>query len=135
MGAAPPERDPTTVRVRPHRRVPVENRRRTGRATGIVLAVFLTAVAVLLGSGVWAYSGQIAKDVLLVRHYGGGPFRGDLVVGSVGDGHVTLRPDHYWQTDPLRTADVYGLMWADGGGVVSGEPALQPDGEVVRALK
>jgi uncharacterized protein len=133
-GAATPERDP--ARVRPDRRIVVPGRRRTRRAGIAVLSVLVTVLAVLLGSGVWSYSGRIATDVLLAHHSGSsGPVRGELVVGSFADGHVSLRRDGVWHIDPLRTADVYGLAWPGGHGVVSGQPTLQPDGGVVRTLE
>lgn len=94
----------------------------------------LLVAAVALGSGIWAYAGQIDVEVLQV-HHGGGPARGGLVVGGFDDGRISLRPDGDPRTDPLRTHDVYGLAWPDGRGIVSGPPTLQPDGEVQRALK
>jgi len=109
--------------------------RRSARRTGVVLTLLLVVATVALGSGTWAYAGRLDTDVLQVRHHRSGPAAGDLAVTSFADGRVSLRRDDVLEPDPLRTSDVYGLAWPGGRGVLSGRATLQPDGEVVRALK
>jgi pimeloyl-ACP methyl ester carboxylesterase len=137
-GAIPPAAAEWSSTRRAPRRAAVrsapETARQSGRRTAVLLVLLLVAAGAL-ASGTWAYAGRLDADVLQVRSHSSAPVRGDLLVTSAADGQVALRRDDELQPDPLRTADVYGLAWTGGRGVLSGPAILQPDGEVVRDLK
>jgi pimeloyl-ACP methyl ester carboxylesterase len=96
-------------------------------------------VALLLGivvAGSWQDADRIEQRSLAVHHGGPrGPVHSPLEVTSFARGQVTLRRTVDVPSDPLRTSDVYGLVWPGGRGVVSGPPDLQPGGRARRVLK
>lgn len=123
----------TRTAVSPARR----RRLRLPRARYAVVPVLLLA---LLGggflAGCWQDATRIEARTFAVHHgTSHGPLHSPLEVTAYTRGQVTLRRTVDVPADPLRTADVYGLAWPGGRGVVSGAPAVQPDGRVRRSLK
>lgn len=110
---------------------PARRRRRPLRRVLTVLTVLAVLFVVLLGGAGWYYSGQIG-DEALTTHPAGPPHR-DLVVTSFDGSTVVLRRTEAVDHDALRTADVYGLEWPGGRGVLSGSPRVVGGG-VARGL-
>jgi uncharacterized protein len=110
-------------------------RRRRLRRLLVGLAVLVLVLAALLGGAGWYYAGQIDAEALAADHRPD-PQRYGLQVTAYGDGEVALR-----RTGPapapdlLRTADVHGLVWPGGAGILTGAPADLGAGTVARTLR
>ena len=110
-------------------------RRRGLRRTVVVLIVLAVLVVVLLGGGGFYFAGQIDSDGLAATGTTAPPTY-DLAVDSVAAGQVVLhRTAAASGSDPLPTADTYGLTWPGGRGVISGAPHPTAGGRIQRALK
>lgn len=115
---------------------PAPEKRRRGPLRRVVvgLVVLVVLAAVLLGAAGWYYSGQIGGEALAAHPEQSVTY--DLVVASFDGATVVLRrTDGASAKDALRTADVTGLDWAGGRGIVSGPAQVRDDGRVARALK
>ena len=114
---------------------PPRRRRRGLRRVLVALVVVVVLLVVLLGAAGWYYAGQIDSDGLAADP-AAGAVRSDVTVTAVDGGRVTLQPlAGHPAGDALRTADVYGLSWAGGAGVLSGPPQAGTGGAATRALQ
>lgn len=92
----------------------------------------IVVTALFFGAGGWYFAGQIYSGALAVEH--DAP-RYDLTVLASGDGTVTLREQPGQASVPaLRSAEVYGLDWPGGSGVL-GPPSPADGGAVRRSLQ
>ena len=90
-------------------------------------------VAVLFGAGSWYFAGQIEQGALAVDF---SEPAYDTVVDSYTDGWVTFhRTNGEVVDDPLRSSEVWGLVWRGGNGVLDGSPQVAAGTSVRRVLR
>src|SRR5689334_11283867 len=109
---------------------------RWGRRLAVTLAVVVLLGAAVVVAGGWYFARQIHGEALAppqqapVEHYG-------YAIDGYADGQVRVhRTVGDALHDPLQSDKVYGLVWPDGAGVLSGPPVpASGGGQVRRALQ